>query len=90
MSRLDCSLEDNRIQSGSLPLEGIQVAVTKGIWNCLNSYWPWKDIHSVILLMSIQVAKHSGYRARKDLAWRRPDPDAGSSGTLYTGHLQIC
>ena len=90
MSRLDCSLEDSQIRSSSLPLEGIQAAVRKGIWNCLDSHWPWKDIHSVILLMSIQVEKHNGSRARKDLAWRCPDPDAGSSGTPYMGPLQIC
>ena len=84
---LDCSLEDNQIQSGSLPLEGIQAAVRKDIWNCLDSHRPWKDIHSVILLMSIPLEKHNGSRARKDLAWRRLDPDAGSSGTPCTGHL---
>lgn len=90
MNRLDCSLEDSQIQSSNLPLEDNLVVVRKGIWNCLDSHRPWKDIHSVILLMSIQVEQHNGSRARKDLAWRYPDLDAGSSGTLYTAHLQIC
>lgn len=89
-SHLDHSLEDNQIQSDSLLLEGILVAVTEDIWNYLDSHWPWKGIRSVTLTMSIQAGKHNGSPAHKDPAWRHPDPDGGLFETPDTGHLQIC
>ena len=86
-TRLEHSLEDNRLKVGNQGLEGIRTPVMD-IWNCLNNHRLWMDNRFVVLPTSIQVEKHIGPPARRDPAKRHLD--AGLFGIPDTGHLQIC